>query len=148
MHPADGLPLLEICEPELSGPDRVVKSAFDRLASLLLIILLSPLLAAIAIAIKLNDGGPVFFRQRRIGKEGREFRIWKFRSMTDGASQVLRSVETPRGGGKVLVKPPGGRTDHVRRTISAQIFARRPSSAVQRADRHDVAGRPASTRPR
>jgi lipopolysaccharide/colanic/teichoic acid biosynthesis glycosyltransferase len=69
MHPADGLPLLEICEPELSGPARVVKSAFDRLASLLLIIVLSPLLAAIAIAIKLNDGGPVFFRQRRIGKD-------------------------------------------------------------------------------
>jgi exopolysaccharide biosynthesis polyprenyl glycosylphosphotransferase len=106
MHPADGLPLLEICEPELSGPARVVKSAFDRLASLLLIIVLSPLLAAIAIAIKLNDRGPVFFRQRRIGKEGREFRIWKFRSMTAGASQVLQSVETPRGVGKVLVKHP------------------------------------------
>jgi exopolysaccharide biosynthesis polyprenyl glycosylphosphotransferase len=106
MHPADGLPLLEICEPELSGAARVVKAAFDRCASLLLIIVLSPLLAAIAIAIKLNDGGPVFFRQRRIGKEGRAFRIWKFRSMRVGASPVLQDIETPIGGSQMLVKHP------------------------------------------
>ena len=68
--------------------------------------MLSPLLAAIAIAIKLNDGGPVFFRQRRIGKEGRAFRIWKFRSMRVGASPVLQDIETPVGGSQVLVKHP------------------------------------------
>ncbi len=106
MHPVDGLPLLEICEPELSGPARVVKSVFDRCASLFLIILLSPLLAAIAIAIKLNDGGPVFFRQRRIGKEGRAFRIWKFRSMRVGVRPVLQQVDTSVGEAQVLVKTP------------------------------------------
>jgi exopolysaccharide biosynthesis polyprenyl glycosylphosphotransferase len=106
MHPVDGLPLLEICEPELSGAARAVKSVFDRCASLVLIVVLSPLLAAIAIAIKLNDRGPVFYRQRRIGKEGRAFRIWKFRSMRVGASPVLQRVETPVGGSQVLMKHP------------------------------------------
>ena len=106
MHPVAGLPLLEICEPELSGPARVVKAVFDRGASLFLIVVLSPVLAAIAIAIKVNDGGPVFFRQRRIGKEGRAFRMWKFRSMRVGASPVLHHVETPVGARKVLAKGP------------------------------------------
>lgn len=106
MHPVDGLPLLEICEPELSGPARVVKSVFDRVASLFLIIVLSPVLVAIAVAIKLNDGGPVFFRQRRIGKEGRAFNIWKFRSMRVGAGALLQPVETASGEGQMLVKTP------------------------------------------
>jgi len=106
MHPVAGLPLLEICEPELSGPARVVKAVFDRGASLFLIVVLSPLLAAIAIAIKVNDGGPVFFRQRRIGKEGRAFRMWKFRSMHVGVSPVLHHVDTPVGARKVLAKGP------------------------------------------
>jgi exopolysaccharide biosynthesis polyprenyl glycosylphosphotransferase len=106
MHPVDGLPLLEICEPELSGPARVVKAAFDRCASLLLLVILSPLLAAIAIAIKLNDGGPVLFVQRRIGKDGRAFRILKFRSMGVGATPVTQHVDTEMGASKVLVKHP------------------------------------------
>jgi len=106
MHPVDGLPLLEICEPELSGPARVVKSAFDRFAALLLLIVLSPLLITIAVAIKVSDGGPVFFRQRRIGKEGRAFYMWKFRSMRVGASPVMQPVQTPVGEGQVLVKSP------------------------------------------
>lgn len=106
MHPVDGLPLLEICEPELSGPARVVKAVFDRCASFFLLLMLSPLLVAIAIAIKLDDGGPVFFRQRRIGKEGRAFRIWKFRSMRVGASLILQQVDTAAGEAQVLVKHP------------------------------------------
>ena len=106
MHPVDGLPLLEICEPELSGPARVVKSVFDRFAAVLLLIVLSPLLIAIAVAIKIGDGGPVFFRQRRIGKEGRAFNMWKFRSMRVGASPAMQPVQTPVGEGQVLVESP------------------------------------------
>jgi exopolysaccharide biosynthesis polyprenyl glycosylphosphotransferase len=83
-----------------------VKSVFDRCASLFLIVLLSPVLAAIAIAIKLNDGGPVFFRQRRIGKEGRAFMMWKFRSMKVGASAVVQPVQTATGEAQVLLKTP------------------------------------------
>jgi lipopolysaccharide/colanic/teichoic acid biosynthesis glycosyltransferase len=79
---------------------------FDRVASLFLIIVLSPVLVAIAVAVKLNDGGPVFFRQRRIGKEGRAFNIWKFRSMRVGADALLQPVETATGEGQMLVKTP------------------------------------------
>jgi exopolysaccharide biosynthesis polyprenyl glycosylphosphotransferase len=122
MHPVDGLPLLEVCEPELTGPARVLKSVFDRCASLFLIVILSPVLVAIAIAIKLSDGGPVFFRQRRIGKEGHAFRIWKFRSMRAGVRPVMQSVDTVAGEAQVLAKTPSDE-----RVTSVGRFLRRYS---------------------
>lgn len=64
---------------------RIMKRAFDAVAAALLLALLSPLFVAVAIAIKLDSRGPVFFCQERIGKDGRPFRIWKFRSMIEGA---------------------------------------------------------------
>ncbi|AHV92217.1 sugar transferase [Bordetella holmesii] len=61
----------------------MIKRAFDLLCSLIGLLLLSPLLLLVAMAIKLDSPGPVFFRQERIGREGRPFRIHKLRSMTD-----------------------------------------------------------------
>ena len=61
------------------------------------LMLLSPLFAAVAAAIKLDDGGPVFFRQVRVGRQGRQFRIWKFRTMVADAerrgTQLTMSVD-------------------------------------------------------
>lgn len=57
------------------------KRAFDVIVSLAVLVLLLPLFILIAVAIKLDDQGPVFFRQVRVGKGGRQFRIYKFRSM-------------------------------------------------------------------
>ena len=94
VNPVEGLPLLEICEPELTGGGRLMKSIFDRAGSLVLLILLSPVLTAIAVAVKVGDGGPVFYRQSRIGKDGREFRIWKFRTMRVDAAPRFHSVDT------------------------------------------------------
>jgi exopolysaccharide biosynthesis polyprenyl glycosylphosphotransferase len=104
ISPVEGLPLLEICEPELSGPGRLIKSLFDRTGSVLLLIVLSPVLLAIAISIKLSGGGPVFYRQNRIGKSGRAFRIWKFRTMRRDSSPRFHSVETQAGNVRVLEK--------------------------------------------
>lgn len=59
----------------------MAKRAFDLFWSLLGLAVLSPLLLAVAIVVKLEDGGPVFFRQVRVGRDGRPFRIWKFRTM-------------------------------------------------------------------
>ena len=64
-----------------------VKRLFDLTASLAGSLLLLPLGAAIAVAVA-ADGGPVFFRQRRVGHQGREFRIWKFRTMVPDADRV------------------------------------------------------------
>ncbi|WP_338881739.1 sugar transferase [Achromobacter veterisilvae] len=60
----------------------MMKRLFDIIVSLLGLILLSPLFLAVAVAIKRDSPGPVFFRQVRVGKDGRSFRIHKFRSMT------------------------------------------------------------------
>lgn len=66
----------------------MAKRLFDLLASALGLLLLAPLLLAVAVAIKLDSPGPVFFRQVRVGRHGVEFRIHKFRTMTHGDTTV------------------------------------------------------------
>ena len=68
-------------EDGMSGAGHVVKRTFDVLLSGVLLILFSPLMAICAIAVKKEDGGPVFFSQERIGRNGKPFNIFKFRSM-------------------------------------------------------------------
>jgi exopolysaccharide biosynthesis polyprenyl glycosylphosphotransferase len=72
--------------PPCAG-EHCIKRAIDILAASALLLLLSPLLLAIAIAIKVGDGGAILFRQRRVGKDGRVFDMLKFRTMTQGAEQ-------------------------------------------------------------
>ena len=64
------------------------KRVFDVLASSLGLIVLFPLFLLLAVLIKLEDGGPVFFRQERVGHRGRIFRIWKFRTMVVNAEKL------------------------------------------------------------
>ena len=78
---------------------RFVKRAFDIFSSLMALILLSPLMLIIAIAIKLDSRGPVIFKQKRVGKGGKSFNFYKFRSMRtdaphDCATSVLEKPET------------------------------------------------------
>jgi exopolysaccharide biosynthesis polyprenyl glycosylphosphotransferase len=68
------------------------KRAFDIVASSLFLIAFSPIYAIVALLIKLEDGGPVFFAQKRVGKHGREFRMFKFRSMCIDAEARLKEV--------------------------------------------------------
>jgi exopolysaccharide biosynthesis polyprenyl glycosylphosphotransferase len=67
---------------------RVVKRTIDVLASAVALILLAPVFAATALAIKFEDRGPVFFRQQRVGLRGRLFGMWKFRSMFVNAEKM------------------------------------------------------------
>ncbi|HOW65049.1 MAG TPA: sugar transferase [Candidatus Paceibacterota bacterium] len=74
------------------GGALLIKRVFDVVATLGLLILLNPLLLIIALLIKLEDHGPVLFIQRRVGKHGREFRMYKFRSMFVDAESRLRAL--------------------------------------------------------
>ena len=65
-----------------------LKYAFDCVVAIVLLPILSPVIAAIAIAIKLDDGGTVFFRQERVGRDGKLFQIWKFRTMVPDAWEI------------------------------------------------------------
>ncbi|MEZ5645336.1 MAG: undecaprenyl-phosphate glucose phosphotransferase [Burkholderiaceae bacterium] len=76
-----GLPVLTLSETPLTGTRLLLKAVEDRVIASLVLLLISPLLLVIALAIKLDSPGPVFFRQARKGWSGKTFHIWKFRSM-------------------------------------------------------------------
>ncbi|PYC68790.1 UDP-phosphate galactose phosphotransferase [Micromonospora arborensis] len=92
IRPIEGLPLLYVEEPTLSGPALLAKNLMDRVAAGLGLLLLIPLFVIIAVAIRISDRGPVFFRQPRVGHEGRTFRVWKFRTMYVDAEDRLASL--------------------------------------------------------
>jgi exopolysaccharide biosynthesis polyprenyl glycosylphosphotransferase len=87
IRPIAGLPLLHVDRAELGGVKRLVKGAIDRIAAGLALIMLSPAFTLIAVAIRVNDNGPVFFRQKRVGKDGQTFWLWKFRTMVVDAEE-------------------------------------------------------------
>ena len=73
---------------------------FDRIVALVALVLLAPILVAIALAVRLTSPGPVLFRQVRVGLAGKEFRILKFRTMVDGADRLAANI-TPKGDPRV-----------------------------------------------
>jgi exopolysaccharide biosynthesis polyprenyl glycosylphosphotransferase len=93
VRPVDGLPLLHVEEPTLDGGKQFAKSVCDRLAALLLLVLASPVLVGIAVAIRLNSSGRAIFRQQRSGRGGSLFTIYKFRTMhVDDADQSFDAL--------------------------------------------------------
>ncbi|HET6951982.1 MAG TPA: sugar transferase [Acidimicrobiales bacterium] len=83
-----GLPLLHVEEPTFTGPQRVVKELFDRVSAAACLLVLAPVFGAVALAVKLDSPGPVFFRQTRVGRDGRLFDMVKFRTMVVGAERL------------------------------------------------------------
>jgi exopolysaccharide biosynthesis polyprenyl glycosylphosphotransferase len=83
----DGMTILGIRPFGLSRSSRLLKRAFDLVAACLGLVAIGPLMGLIAIAIRFDSKGPVFFRQVRVGRDGRHFRIFKFRSMAVDADQ-------------------------------------------------------------
>jgi len=86
VRPVAGLPLLYVDEPRLSGAARLVKGSMDRVSAAVGLVLTAPLLAAVALAVRLSSPGPVLFVQPRIGRGGDVIHVWKFRTMVDGAA--------------------------------------------------------------
>jgi exopolysaccharide biosynthesis polyprenyl glycosylphosphotransferase len=104
IRPVDGLPMLHVEHPRLSGGSRIVKEFFDRAGSAFLVLMLAPLLWVIALAIKVDSRGPVLFKQIRVGRDGREFVIFKFRTMYTDAEARLSELKHLNEGDGVLFK--------------------------------------------
>jgi exopolysaccharide biosynthesis polyprenyl glycosylphosphotransferase len=83
-----GVTLMGVRRFELTRSSAAVKRAFDLLGGVLGLLAIAPLLVAIMIAVKLDDGGPIFFRQRRVGRHGGYFDMLKFRTMVPGADAL------------------------------------------------------------
>jgi putative colanic acid biosynthesis UDP-glucose lipid carrier transferase len=95
----DGIPVVAVCETPLMGVDSIIKRFTDVVFALMVLILLSPLLIAISIGVKLSSSGPIIFRQRRYGLDGKEIIVYKFRSMTvcdDGNNIAQASKQDSR----------------------------------------------------
>ena len=77
-----GLPVVAVCESPFHGFNGFIKRLSDLIFATLILVLVSPLLVAIAVGVKLSSPGPVLFKQRRYGLDGRKIVVYKFRSMT------------------------------------------------------------------
>jgi len=88
-----GVPLFELRPPVFAGFDWVVKRAFDATVSAVLILLATPMWMVIALAVKLDSPGPIFYRDRRVGLGEAEFGMFKFRSMYIDAAQRQAGLE-------------------------------------------------------
>lgn len=99
-----GLPLLEVVYPELDNTQRALKRALDLTGALLGLAVLSPLFAAVAVAVKLDSPGPVFFRQKRAGADGEVFLCYKFRSMRADAEARQDELESSNEADGALFK--------------------------------------------
>ncbi|GHJ06063.1 polyprenyl glycosylphosphotransferase [Micromonospora humidisoli] len=91
-RPVAGLPLIHVEAPEFRGARKLVKEFVDRSAAAVALALLLPLVALIALAVKLDSRGPVLFRQTRVGQGGREFGVLKFRTMVVNADALLAEL--------------------------------------------------------
>lgn len=90
-------PVLLASLPQYTGAANVIKRLLDIIGSLCALIISSPILLGVAIAIKLDDGGPVFFSQTRIGLHGKPFKMYKFRSMVTNAEELKKKLAEETG---------------------------------------------------
>ncbi|WP_432507552.1 sugar transferase [Kineococcus arenarius] len=104
IRPVSGLPLLHVERPELRGLRHVGKALLDRGSAALALLLLSPVFLTIAALVKLDSKGPAFFLQTRVGRDGREFTMVKFRSMVTDAEQLLIDLREKSEGNGLLFK--------------------------------------------
>jgi lipopolysaccharide/colanic/teichoic acid biosynthesis glycosyltransferase len=91
-RPVAGLSLLHVEAPVFAGPRLAAKNTIDRCAAAFLLLLMSPLFAVVAMLIRRDREGPVYFRQERVGKGGASFPTLKFRTTLVGAEVMLPSL--------------------------------------------------------
>jgi exopolysaccharide biosynthesis polyprenyl glycosylphosphotransferase len=89
----NGIPLIGTKQVSIKGWNLALKRGFDIMVSGLFLVLLSPLLLIIAVLVKLDSPGPAIFKQTRIGRGGRKFTVYKFRTMREGAEQEQDALQ-------------------------------------------------------
>ncbi len=92
LHTVEGLPLVGLSRPRLSSSSRLLKRSLDLVGACIGLALLAPLFAVVAVLIKLDSRGPVFFRQVRMGEGERTFRVFKFRTMVENAESLKSEI--------------------------------------------------------
>jgi exopolysaccharide biosynthesis polyprenyl glycosylphosphotransferase len=118
IRPTAGLTLLHVDHPELSGPRQVIKGLFDRVMAGIALVVLSPVFLALSVAIRASDKGPALFAQTRVGKNGRPFTMYKFRTMVVDAEQRLAELRERNESDGLLFKM---RHDPRITTVGAQL---------------------------
>ncbi len=114
------IPMLDLRAPALSESQRLVKRAFDLVLCLLLLIPLTPVMLVRALMIWLDDGPPIFFKQKRVGENGRIFTMYKFRTMVKNAEKLQAQVSQVDENGNLIHK----RRDDPRVTHAGRILRR------------------------
>jgi exopolysaccharide biosynthesis polyprenyl glycosylphosphotransferase len=93
VHNVGGMTCLSFMSPAITGKDFWLKRIFDFCFACLFLLFTFPIYLTIAIAIKLDSPGSVFYRQTRIGLHGKEFQVWKFRTMRNDADKMQKELE-------------------------------------------------------
>ena len=145
-----GLPLMTLHPTNPRGWQFMVKHAFDRAFAFAAVVLLSPVLIACALAVRLNSPGPILFRQRRIGRDGCEFMMLKFRTMRGDPSRVgeadagwAAQIRGDSGGAGKTTATPVDRTTAVGRVLRTLSMDELPQLInVLRGDMSVVGPRP------
>lgn len=104
MRQVGGMPLVHVDRPQVSRAGGLTKRVFDVIVAGLMLAVLLPFMALVALAIKLQDGGPVLYRQERSGRDGETFRMLKFRSMVVGADRRVDQLAAHNDADGVLFK--------------------------------------------
>ncbi|WP_413759957.1 sugar transferase [Streptomyces sp. MMBL 11-3] len=99
-----GIPMLRVSMPAFTGGRRVVKGVVDRLGAAVLLLLFAPLMVLVGLLVLLDSRGGALYRQRRVGKDGREFTIFKFRTMVAGADRARAALADRNEGAGLLFK--------------------------------------------
>ncbi|WP_086771291.1 sugar transferase [Streptomyces bobili] len=99
-----GIPLLRVSMPTFSGGRHAVKGVVDRMGAAFLLVLFAPLMVFVALIVMVDSRGGAFYRQRRVGKDGREFTIVKFRTMVAGADRARDALADRNEGAGLLFK--------------------------------------------
>jgi Undecaprenyl-phosphate glucose phosphotransferase len=96
-----GFPVMSLTATRMDGVNELIKDAVDKVLALAILVLVSPLMIAIAIGVKSSSPGPIFFRQRRLGAHGEEINVLKFRTMIVHAEESGRVSQATRGDPRV-----------------------------------------------
>ncbi len=141
----NGIPLIGIKESSLTGMNQVIKRTFDLGLASTALLILAPVMLAVAAAIKLDSPGPVLFRQLRAGRDGQPFTFFKFRSMRMNAEAELDELRQHNEADGPLFKMREDPTRDSRGSLCPAYQPGRVAAALQRAARRDEPGRTAPT---